>query len=176
MARTDYVNADGLKTHFGSSTKPYANNIAAAEYSPKKYFVVDFDYTTDTGSGYIPSGSVITDAWIFVDQAWTGLTDLTVGLVRADGTTAIDADGILSATLGAQANLTAGLVARADGALVPYQKVAGGGGDPANDPLIPAPSVLGYNGYIEAYANGTATAGSMRVVVEYIEPFIAVNV
>ena len=182
MARTTYVNSDGLSTHFGSSSKPYPNSGAAVEYGPKKTIVFDFDYTalptrtsTDQGCGYIPSGSVVTDAWLFVDQAWTGLTDLTAGFVRTDGTTDIDIDGILSATLGAQANLTAGLVSRCDGALVPYSKVTVSG-NAETAALIPAPTVLGYDAYFEAYANGTATAGSARIVIEYLEPYTSVIV
>lgn len=183
MSKTYWRNSDGLKVPFGVTDKPYADNIAEMPSGAvfKKYIVSEFDYTalpartsTDTGTAFIPAGSVITDAWIFVDQAWTGLTNLTIGFVRTDGTTEIDIDGVLTATKGAQAALTAGLVTRADGALVPYRYVAGGVGDPANDPLIPAPVVLGYDAYLEAYANGTATAGSMRVVIEYIPPYTSV--
>lgn len=184
MARTDYVNSDGLKRHFGSSTKPYANNVGKFEDGTgyKKAIVCDFDYTalptrtsTDTDSAFIPAGSIVTNAYLFVDQAWTGLTDLTAGFVRADGSTAIDIDGILSATLGAQANLTAGLIAQCDGALVPQRYVTvSGNGETVN--VLPVPVVLGYDAYLEAYANGTATAGSARIVIEYIEPFTAVIV
>lgn len=185
MARSEWVNSDGLKVTFGSSTKPYADAVAKMPQGApfKKYITVEFDYTdyptrtsTETGVAFIPAGSVITDAWLFVDQAWTGLTDLTVGLVRTDGTTAIDADGILSATKGAQASLTAGLVTRCDGALVPFQYVNTSDAGAAADPLLPAPTVLGYDAYVEAYANGTATAGSCRIVIEYIEPYTSVIV
>lgn len=185
MTRAYWNNDDGLRVQFGVGKKPYESSGAAVAEcglaSMKKAIVFDFDYTAlptrqsgNAQNGFIPAGSIVTDAYIFVDQAWTGLTDLTAGFVRTDGTTAIDIDGILSATLGAQANLTAGLIARCDGALVPFQKVAGGAGDPANDPLIPAQVQLAYDAYFEAYANGTATAGSARIVIEYIEPYTAV--
>lgn len=183
MAKTYWRNSDGLKVPFGVTDKPFGDNVAEMPSGAvfKKYIVSEFDYTdlpdrtsTDSGIAFIPAGSVITDAWLFVDQAWTGLTDLTIGLVQSDGTSAIDADGILSATKGAQASLTAGLVTRCDGAYVPFRYVDTSDAGAAADPLLPAPVVLSANAYIEAYANGTATAGSARVVIEYIPPYTAV--
>lgn len=167
MSRTIWRNSDGLKVKFGSSTKPYADNVGAFSAGPvEEVLVVDFDYTdlpskntNDTDAAKIPAGSMITGGYLLVDQAWVGGTSLAIGLVRSDGSTAIDADGLVTdAGVGAVAALTAGLVTVCDGALA------------SND-------VIGANdGYIYATATGTFTAGSARLVVKYIPPYTSVIV
>ena len=188
MARTYWRNSDGLKVQFGIGTEPYSEKTAARDDSyPYKTLICDFTYNSlpsknanDTDTAFLKAGSVIVDAWLLVDQAFVGggTDGIDIGLVRADGTTAIDQDGILKeATQGTEAVLTAGAIVKCDGAFVPGRYVAGGAGDPANDPVLPVPVSIGANdGYIYATANGTLTAGSARLVVKYIEPFTAVVV
>lgn len=182
MAKTYWVNNDGLRVGFGSQAQPEPQPAAGGRFGvAKKTIVVDFKYDSlptrtsgNAADAFIPSGSIITEAWVLVDQAFAG-ANLTVGLVRSDGTTAIDADGIMTATQGADGSLTAGLIAKCDGAYVPYRYTDTQAGS-ATDALLPVPVQLGYDGYIEAYSSGTMTAGSARIVIEYIEPYTAVVV
>ncbi len=100
---------------------------------------------------FIPANAVIVSAHIVVDAAFTsaGAATLTVGLVNAAGT-AIDADGIDAVV--ALAVLAADDVVVCDGALVGIANVGAA------------------NAYVGAfYATAVHTAGSAKVVIEYIE-------
>jgi hypothetical protein len=104
----------------------------------------------------IPANSTIVSATLFIDTAFTSTsttTDLTVGLNRAtDGTTAIDADGLITAANATQTTIgTAGNVVTGTGALV------GALSDATYDGvLVVAPNV------------DDLTAGAGRIIVEYI--------
>lgn len=100
---------------------------------------------------FIPANALIVSAHIVVDAAFTsaGAGTLTVGLVNAAGT-AIDADGIDAIV--AIAALGADDAVVCDGALVGIANVGAA------------------NAYVGAlYATAAFTAGSAKVVIEYIE-------
>ena len=93
----------------------------------------------------IPANASIVEATLYVDDAWVGGTNLTIGLYQADGTV-IDADGLVAATI--TATLTANKVVTGAGALVG--------------------TTIGANaGQLVAATTGTYTAGTARVVVKF---------
>jgi len=104
----------------------------------------------------IPANSTIVSAKLFIDTAFTSTsttTDLDIGLNRAtDGTTAIDADGLITA-----ANATQTTIATAGNVIT-------GTGD-----LVGALSNATYDGVlvVTPTANDLLT-GAGRIVVEYI--------
>ena len=100
---------------------------------------------------FIPANAVIVAAHIVVDAAFTTSASgaLNIGLYNAAGT-AIDADGIDAAV--AVSVLAADDVVVADGILVGVANVGAA------------------NAYVDAwYSTGVFTAGSAKVVIEYIE-------
>ena len=151
-----YTNADGLyvRTFRDQGAKSDTGTVIEPIV---KYYTRRISDATAIGTAaptpspddaFIPSGAVITRAYIVVDTAFTsgGSAALNVGLYQADGT-AIDADGI-DATV-AVAALSADAVIECDGADV-GTKVG------AND------------AYIEVdYDTAAFTAGAATVVVEY---------
>jgi len=100
---------------------------------------------------FIPANSVIVSAHIVVDAAFTsaGAATLDVGLYNAAGT-AIDADGIDA--------IVALTVLAADDVVV------------GNGILVGVANVGAANAYVGAnYTTAAYTAGSAKVVIEYIE-------
>tara|TARA_R110000822_G_C15064813_1_gene467892 strand:- start:43 stop:510 length:468 start_codon:yes stop_codon:yes gene_type:complete len=93
----------------------------------------------------IPANASIVEATLYVDEAWVGGTNLTVGLYTSAGV-AIDADGLVAATV--TATLTANKVVVGAGALV-------------------GTTVGATAGQLVAATTGTYTAGTARVVVKY---------
>lgn len=106
----------------------------------------------------IPASSLIQSCHIYTEDAFTSTTNATgidVGLYKAsDGTTAIDANGLIAVGgVGAKANLTALGWDAGDGALI-------GAENTAFDAII-----------VAAWAGGTDTlTGTGVIVVEYIPP------
>lgn len=154
-----YTNADGLYVLTDGGAGAAANNGVSAG-NIKQTLVWDITDATAIGTSaatptanqaFIPANAVITNAWLVVDDAFTsgGAATLSIGLYQQDGTT-IDADGI-DATI-AVATLAADAVVPADGALADGTQNVG-----ANDAYI---GVL--------YATAAFTAGSAKLVVEYI--------
>ncbi len=164
---TKYTNKDGLSINFGTKESLVQWGQSNAE-GVKKVLWCDFSYdalptftadvdndgTDDSFDNTIPfikEGSAILSATLLVTTDWGGTTPtLTLGLYESDGTV-IDADGI-DATI-AEAALDAGDVVVCDGALV------------AN-----ATKLVTADGYLVGVTGGTATSGSARLVIEYIEP------
>lgn len=170
---TNYTNADGLALRIGgASPTTYNAGVSSEGNYPIRTVWVDFDYanyptydadanndgTKDSFSGMtpaIPARAVITRAFLVVKAAFTGGgagAGLNVG-IRTKAGAEIDDDGIFTAAgTGALAGLTAGAVVVGDGALA------------TNDAIGSA------DGYIKVTPNVTLTAGSGRLVVEYIVP------
>lgn len=119
-----------------------------------------FDLTNDgTRDGFsmeepfIPAGAAIVRVLGVCTEVASDGTDFTVGTYTETGT-AIDADGLVSATEGVIANLgTVGEIIIGNGALV---------GDTSGTVGITA------NSWVAVTTNGTFTAGKVRLVIEYI--------
>jgi hypothetical protein len=108
----------------------------------------------------IPANSTIISAKLIIDTAFASTsttTDLVVGLYRAtDGSTAIDADGLITA---AQATQTTIAVAGA--------VIDGASGTPAA--LVGKVSDATYDAVVVVAGTATdLTAGAARLVVEYV--------
>jgi len=98
------------------------------------------------GGVRIPAGSLITRAYLYVGTAWVGGTVLTLGLTNATTGAVVSATSVVDATQGAVANLTAGSwrAGSVTGAVVAVDSV------------------------LTATPTGTFTAGSGKLVVEYL--------
>lgn len=170
---TQWFNADGLKVDFGrentiKSFRPYS----VKSFGSQKEVVFRFDlgdqenfaagttFTTDRdndgtkdgfneGDFFIPDQAVIDSVDIYMtDEAGAGGTSIAVGTFGVDGT-AIDADGLVTATNGAVANLSANNKQAGSGALV-------GGGVTAKS-------------YVGMVVAGTFTAGKGEMVLRFTQ-------
>jgi hypothetical protein len=128
---TQWFNADGLKVDFGRENtvknfRPYAVKtdgvttevIFKFDLSDQTVFAAGTTFSTDrdndgsvdgfnTGDFYIPDQHFIESAVIYMsDTAGASGTNISVGTYQVDGT-AIDADGLVTTTNGATANLSA---------------------------------------------------------------------
>ena len=142
----------GVASHYGVRT---SNNSLGGQESTKEGIVKSAEWSfsydnlsTTLNSNLaqtIPANASIVEATLYVDNAWVGGTNLTIGLYQADGTV-IDADGLVAATI--TATLTANKVVTGAGALVG--------------------TTIGANaGQLVAATTGTYTAGTARVVVKF---------
>ena len=142
----------GVASHYGVRT---SNNSLGGQESTKEGIVksAEWSFSYDNLSATlnsnlaqtIPANASIVEATLYVDTAWVGGTNLTIGLYTPAGV-AIDADGLVAATV--TATLTANKVVTGAGALVG--------------------TTIGANaGQLVAATTGTYTAGSARVVVKF---------
>ena len=142
----------GVASHYGVRT---SNNSLGGQESTKEGIVksAEWSFSYDNLSATlnsnlaqtIPANASVVEATLYVDDAWIGGTNLTIGLYTPAGV-AIDADGLVEAKL--TAALTANKVIAGDGAIVG--------------------TTVGANaGQLVAATTGTYTAGSARVVVKF---------
>lgn len=142
----------GVASHYGVRT---SNNSLGGQESTKEGIVksAEWSFSYDNLSATlnsnlaqtIPANASVVEATLYVDDAWVGGTNLTIGLYTPAGV-AIDADGLVEAKV--TAALTANKVIAGDGALVG--------------------TTVGANaGQLVAATTGTYTAGSARVVVKF---------
>ena len=142
----------GVASHYGVRT---SNNSLGGQESTKEGIVksAEWSFSYDNLSATlnsnlaqtIPANASVVEATLYVDDAWVGGTNLTIGLYTPAGV-AIDADGLVEAKL--TAALTANKVIAGDGALV-------------------GTTVGAIAGQLVAATTGTYTAGSARVVVKF---------
>ena len=162
MATTTRVlSSIGTVQHYGPRQANDGLPAAHSTYGVVKQMVVPFDYDDlplgaidaddDAANLAIPAHSMIRHAFLEVNEAFVGGTSITMGFEDTDGTTD-DVDALVTAAQAATANLT-------DGAWL-----VGAGAKASND------TVGVENVSIVAAATGTYTAGSGRLVIEYIEP------
>jgi hypothetical protein len=177
-----WVNPDGLKVPFGNYYKTPANFVNRARALPSKgglikEIVIDYDlaklgadgvsYTTDinndgtvdgftTGDCYLPANASVLRVVSVTSVAAVGGTSITLGTFALDGT-AIDADGLITATEGviANQNLVGG-------------RTYGAGAYVATS--VDTPGIGTADGYLAITASGTYTAGKGRILIEYIDP------
>lgn len=177
-----YVNADGLQVYFGDTWrdgKNFTNRARAVKTEGAiKQIVFDYDlskiaastvsYTSDlnndgtndgfnTGDTYLPANSSVLRVTLFVKTLAAGGTSITLGTYGLTGT-AIDADGLITATEGVLANLDTAIGARVYGAGA-YVATA-----------VDTAGIGTADGYIGLAAAGTFTAGTGRILIEYVDP------
>jgi hypothetical protein len=149
--KSTWTNADGLVVGFGPN---YAERNVAGVLETDGVVKEARLAITHQSSGAnvdLPAGSVVLDVVMKVGTAWVGGTDVQLG----DGT---DADGWISATQGAVANLTAGATIRAAGAYAI--------GDAATNRGLG--KVYSAADTLDVAFTGTFTAGTADVFVRYI--------
>ena len=177
-----YQNEDGLQVKFASYYQDPANFVNRPRELNKdglvREIVIDYDlaqlgangvsYTSDlnndgtrdgfnTGDTYLPAHSVPLRVTLIATEAAVGGTTLTLGTFGLTGT-AIDADGLITATEGAIANFNAiGDRVNGNGAHVALSSNAN-------------VSIGAADGYLALTAAGTYTAGKGRILIEYIAP------
>lgn len=148
---------NGVRNNYGPQTTQdkYPGLIKTEGYT--KQMVVDFNYDdlpVDSADGalaiVIPADAFILSSRLHVKTAAAGGTSYTIGLTESDGT-AIDADGLHTAAQAVTANLTEDAWLVGGGALVGATIGAAGG-------------------QVDVVATGTFTAGSYRLIIEYILP------
>lgn len=153
----EWVNDDGLHIGFGARTveDKFAGKTRTAGVVDQ--VVLEFNYddlpsygATDNNILTIPANSVIVSSKLYVKTAAVGGTSYTIGLHESDGT-AIDADGLHTAAQLVTASLTAGAWLAGGGALV-------------------GATIGSAGGQIVVADTGTYTAGSYKLVVEFIKP------
>lgn len=149
--KSTWTNADGLVVGFGPNY-PERNEAGVLETDGVvKEARLAITYQSSGANIALPAGSVVLDVVMKVGTAWAGGTDVQIG----DGS---DADGWVSATQGAVANLTAGATVRAAGAYAI--------GDAATNKGLG--KVYTSADTLDVAFTGTFTAGTADVFVRYI--------
>jgi len=148
---SSWTNADGLVVGFGANI-PERNVAGVYEHNGAvKEAHLAITYQSSGANIEIPAGSVVLDVVMDVGTAWVGGTKVELG----DGN---DADGWISATQGAVANLTAGVGIVAGGAYAI--------GDAATNRGLG--KVYNTADTLDVAITGTFTAGTATIVVRYI--------
>jgi hypothetical protein len=149
--KSTWTNADGLVVGFGPN---YAERNVAGVLETDgvvKEARLAITYQSSGATVELPAGSVVLDVVMKVGTAWAGGTKVEIG----DGS---DADGWISATQGATANLTAGVSIVAAGAYAI--------GDAATNRGLG--KVYAAADTLDVTITGTYTAGTADVFVRYI--------
>jgi hypothetical protein len=149
--KSTWTNADGLIVGFGPNS-PERNIAGVYETDGSvKEAVLQLTFQSSGAVIPVPAGSAVLDVVLTVGTAWASGTKVEIG-------DATDADGWISATQGAVANLTAGA-----------EIVAGGAyaiGDAATNKGLA--KVYATATDLTATITGTFTTGTATVLVRYI--------
>lgn len=149
--QSTWTNADGLVVGFGPNY-PERNVAGVIETDGVvKEARLAVTYQSSGATVALPAGSVVLDVVMKVGAAWVGGTKVEIG----DGS---DADGWISATQGATANLTVGASVVAGGAYAI--------GDAATNKGLG--KVYAAADTLDVAITGAYTAGSADVFVRYI--------
>ena len=149
--QSTWTNADGLVVGFGPNY-PERNVAGVIETDGVvKEARLAITYQSSGATVALPAGSVVLDVVMKVGAAWVGGTKVEIG----DGS---DADGWISATQGATANLTVGASVVAGGAYAI--------GDAATNKGLG--KVYAAADTLDVAITGAYTAGSADVFVRYI--------
>ena len=149
--KSTWTNADGLVVGFGPNFAERNVSGVLETDGVVKEARLAITFQSSGATVDLPAGSVVQDVVVKVGTAWVGGTDVQLG----DGT---DADGWISATQGAVANLTAGATIRAAGAYAI--------GDAATNRGLG--KVYASADTLDVAFTGTFTAGTADVFVRYI--------
>lgn len=164
-----YANSAGIGVLNSYGTRTTEGKFGAVNSEDLvKYLVFDLDYTdlASTSAGavtgldvVIPAYSVFTSCEYIVKTAMVGPTAIIAGTYLAsDGTTAIDADGLMTAAVG----VVTALDAAGDRVVGTGAQLTTGTG---------AGWVLSADAVIRILPTvAAATAGQMRVIISYIPP------
>ena len=161
-SQNTWPNDDGLEVRFGSRRVESERSSVSSVGGNEGELVLQFgfgdtplgtsDVTANTSYGVIPSGSIVTDAYITVEDTLVGGTSFDIGLYTQAGVE-IDADGLFDAVTLAEAN--AGDSAR-------------GHAGTNSGLLLDQP--VASNAQVSVAATGTFTDGRVKVTVRYVLP------
>ena len=149
--KSTWTNADGLVVGFGPNFAERNVSGVLETDGVVKEARLAITFQSSGANIDLPAGSVVQDVVMKVGTAWVGGTDVQLG----DGT---DADGWVSATQGAVANLTIGATIRAAGAYAI--------GDAASNRGLG--KVYAAADTLDVAFTGTFTAGTADIFVRYI--------
>lgn len=175
----DYNHAGGVRTFYGPRPSPATNpeSVAATEstYGSTKEVLLRWNFdnvpnpsaasSLDATELVIPANAFIESARLFVENAFVGGTSIAVDLRNPADGTVYSANGLVTATQGATANLTAKAWIVGSGSNVAASVGAGGAVPVGNSPY---PSPFGVK--LGVTVVGTFTAGRGGVIVRYLEP------
>ncbi len=155
---TEFLN--GVRNYYGPRLTEdlYGGSIKTAGHVQQLEWRFQYDnlpvYEADGAAALvIPAYSLIVSAKIFCKVALATATAMTVGIVKDTDGTAIDADGLLTATNGAVADMTVGAWVIGSGALI---------GNTVDFGAVA--------GQLSVATTGSApTTGDFHLVVEYIQ-------
>jgi hypothetical protein len=149
--KTTWTNADGLVVGFGPNVPE--RNVAGVFNTDGvvKEARLAITHLSSGAAVSLPAGAAVLDVVVKVGTAWVGGTKVEVG----DGS---DADGWVSATQGATAELTAGKVIVGAGAYAI--------GDAATNKGLA--KVYSAADTLDVTITGTYTAGTADIIVRYI--------
>lgn len=148
---SSWTNADGLVVGFGANIpERNVSGVYETDGAVKEAHLA-ITYQSSGATVDIPAGAVVLDVIMKVGTAWAGGTKVELG----DGN---DADGWISATQGAVANLTSGASIVAGGAYAI--------GDAATNRGLG--KVYAAADTLDVAITGTFTAGTATIVVRYI--------
>ena len=148
--KSSWTNADGLVVGFGPNTPEVTGALAEGEGAIKTQYV-HFDYANTGVNIPLPAGANVVGVVLTVGTAWVGGTKVEVG----DGS---DADGFVTASQGATANLTADATIVGAGV---YTKGATDTGAQEFKSYASADTV-------DVAITGTFTAGTATLAVSYL--------
>ena len=176
----EWYNADGLKVRFAGhqgQKRVHKNRfveVVTTGHIREAHCLYDLtliptttiSYTTDrnndgtldgfnSGDFFIPANSIVLSCDVYSQVAAAGGTNIEVGGYQENGTV-IDRDGLVTATEGVTASMSAG------------NRVIGVGADLAD--ANNENSVGANNYYVGIYTNGTFTAGTGKIVIRWIDP------
>jgi hypothetical protein len=176
----EWYNADGLKVRFAGyqgQRRTFKNTFVEVETDGNfREFICNYDltliptttvsYSTDRnndgtvdgfnqGDVFLPANCVILSADLYVATAAAGGTNIEVGTYVEAGTVS-DRDGLITATEGTLANMSAGKRVIGVGAQLADANAEVGIGATALFPAI--------------YTNGTFTAGAGKIVIRFVDP------
>jgi hypothetical protein len=158
----DWTNSDGLEVRFKNAE---AGQLAAglSTMGAIKTLELDLDYVaatvtaaSDSQAAYLPAGAFIVNAFLIGKVAAVGGTSIAIGMAAKDGTGAV-ADSILTAALGVTANLAATVA------------IACNGNRATAASNIHTKYSNTVDGYVYTTKVGTFTAGTGRLIINYIE-------
>jgi len=152
----------GVRTtdsHFGGNQGDEVVKYLSIEFTAPSTGIAAAAWAIDGLDAIIPSGSVFKSADVVVETAFDALTALTIGTYLAsDGTTAVDADGLVTAVSSALATIDA------DG-----DRLVGSGAQLATGTAglgaTTADTVIRV-----LYTGSAPTVGKARLLVSYIVP------
>lgn len=176
----NWYNADGLPVyfpqHYADAGQRVNKPAQVTSYGVVRQIVVPFDlskmaaattsYTVDANNDgvldqfsehdpHIPANATVLSTRVFITTTATGGTSITVGAYKLDGTI-VSANGFVTATEGAVANLVQG------------QGIVGAG-TLCNASSAVIPTVAATNTFVGIVTAGTFTAGKGFVVVDYVD-------